>query len=159
MDYFLAMFRLRYMHLLVLLLKLYYQLSYVHLPPEIRLFTTRKSINSYSDADIKLHFRFHGGNQLIRIVVWFQFTHSHTLPSRHVFSGEEALIILLYRFYYPERYVGIDREFGRDYTTCYRIFNWTINFLRAITHESYGILAGFIQFILPKVSSEIWGVG
>lgn len=119
-----------HMHaLFLLLLERYYQLSYVHMPIERRIFTPRRLIDSYNDVDVKLHFRFNSAEQLRRIVTGFQLTQSYTLPSRHSFSGEEALLILLYRFHYPERYVDIEREFGRDYSTCCRIFQWMINFL------------------------------
>ena len=46
------------------------------------------------------------------------------------FGTEEALLILLYRFTFPTRYIQLVPIFGRDHTSIGRVFNWMNKYIR-----------------------------
>ena len=46
------------------------------------------------------------------------------------FGTEEALLILLYRFTFPTRYIQLVEIFGRDHTFIGRVFNWMNKYIR-----------------------------
>jgi len=47
------------------------------------------------------------------------------------FGTEEALLILLYWFTFPTRYIQMVPIFGRDHTSIGRVFNWMNKYIRS----------------------------
>ena len=115
------------------LLKKYRQIAYIDVAKELRYNDpSKRSIAAWSNDEVYLNFRFLNRAQVFRLKDGFKFPEKITLQSRHEFSGEEAVLILLYRFHYPGRLTDMEKIFSRDYSTISRIFNWSINFM--VTH-------------------------
>jgi hypothetical protein len=98
------------------------------LPPIQRLYRT---IDSFSDNEIPQYFRFRTKDQLHRLCAGFRFHEAIVMKSRHKFTGEEVLLVSLYRLHQPTTLgdsCWID-TFGLGYASVSMIVNWFVKYL------------------------------
>lgn len=123
--------------LAILGVKFFYQYRLAISPPvklNLRLpIIERKhrTIDSFSDDEIKQNFRFVTKEQLHRVFLGLHFPDEVILPSRHRFHGQECFLVGLYRLRYPNTLYNADwiSVFGLNYTHVSLIFNWFIRFI------------------------------
>ena len=72
-----------------------------HLP---KIESKHVTIALLNEHDIPQHFRFKTKDQLYRLLHGFQFPHVMFGPSGHKFSGEEVLLLGLFRMHFPSYY-------------------------------------------------------
>ena len=96
--------------------------------PEIR--SRHRTIESFTDSEIVSYFRFRDRQQLRTLCSGFQFPDiMRCCHSRHKFSGEEVLLVGLYRMSHCSRYDdgGFREIFGFDYQKVGKCFNIFLN--------------------------------
>ena len=115
--------------------------------PRIR--NLRRTIDSFSDEEIPVYFRFRSKEQLHRLMRGFQIPMQVKLPKTgNVFEGEELLLIGLYRLHRPTTLSegGFKLIFGMGHTAVSMAFNAFLDFI--VDKWSY-IITDNMDFWLP----------
>ena len=111
------------------------------------------SIDDFSDEECWCHFRFRRPD-LHQLTELFQMPDLIRTKSRYTFRAEEALLVTLWRFNYPKRYVDMIKVFGRWPSHLCEIFLWTIEFLL----QRFGHILDNIMWCQPFVSSFVQAI-
>jgi hypothetical protein len=85
----------------------------------------RRSIESFAASEIPLKFRFRNASQLQRLLEGFQFPETMHDSAGHKFSGEEVLLLGLYRLSTAKPLSDMEEVFGmmdRRAGQCFRLF-------------------------------------
>ena len=102
---------------------LYRQLTQERRIPRVLLFRLNRTINSFSPTEIPDSFRFRSRHQLRQLLELLKIPQRIRLPHRHSCTGEELLLIGLYRLSSTKDLVDLENTFGRDYTWISRVFD------------------------------------
>jgi hypothetical protein len=95
-----------------------------------RSYANRKPrFDCYSDSDILRKFKFRSKDDLIKLKMCFRVPDAVVLPCGHRFTGEEIIMISLYRLHFPSKLNDMQSEFVRDYSSLSRAFHWFIQFM------------------------------
>jgi hypothetical protein len=90
-----------------------------------------RTIDSLNDEDIPIYFRFRSKDQLRRLLVGFKFPDFVRLCNNHLFTGDEILLVSLYRFHRPvtcSDYI-FRVFFGLNDVYVSLIFNYFLNYM------------------------------
>lgn len=88
-----------------------------------------RTIASFSDEWIYSNTRFHSVADLQRLYSNLQIPDKIILDNKSVASGEEALLVTLYRLTFPRRLSDLSEIFGREYSHWSRVIKYTTNWL------------------------------
>jgi hypothetical protein len=88
-----------------------------------------RTIESFPAVELHHSFRFRTHDQLRRLMVAFHIPNVVRLPYRNHCTGEEFLLIGLYRICHTSTLVELESVFGQDYTWISRVFD-TFTILR-----------------------------
>ena len=83
----------------------------------------RRTFASFSSDWIYTNTRFHSSSDLLRLYKALQIPDKIVLPNRSVVSGEEALLVTLYRLSFPRRLSDFEETFGREYSHWSRLLS------------------------------------
>ena len=115
-----------------------------------------RTIESFNGEEIPSYFRFRGKGQLYQLLNGFEFPDFLYTKSRHKFSGEEVLLIGLYRLSHVGRlHCGSFVEiFGFAYHRVSKIFLVFLDFM--VDNWRY-IIRDNISFWLPYLHHLVYG--
>lgn len=127
------------------------------------LLRRKRLFTAYTDDEIETLFGFKSAHQLTELKNQFEFPDDIVLDSHHRFTGEEALMIGLYRLRHPEPLPMLEREFGRDSSTISRCFQFFLSFfidnwsylLMNNMHASVNDIPFFAEAIRRKAEAKI----
>ncbi len=88
---------------------------------------TNPRIADLEEHRCEIDYRFRKGD-LVKLKDVLRIPPFFYLDNRCKVHGEEAMLLLLYRFAYPVRLATLEEKFGREYSQLSRIFN------RVVTH-------------------------
>jgi hypothetical protein len=110
-----------------------------------------RTIDSFGDSDIKIHFRVATKDKLRAVMVAWVVPAHFILGNRAVVTGEEAMLMFLARFTYPQRFdPELTTLFGGDDTIINRAVNLFVTFL----HETHGHrVTNYLHFWQPYFDS------
>jgi hypothetical protein len=103
------------------------------LPPLVPTNPIRCTVARFSEVECVTFFRFRRAD-LVRLLHLTEMPHSIRLGMhRHqnVFCGEEAMLLLLRRFAYPNRFADLVSFFGLQVPQLCLLFNWAVQFFYA----------------------------
>lgn len=86
------------------------------------------SFDDFPPEDIETFFKFRNVHDLRVLMRCFQVPESIQLTYGHMVTGEEAMMIGLYRLHFPTKLDEMARMFGRDSSTVSRIVRWFLDF-------------------------------
>ena len=114
--------------------------------PKIR--NLRRTIDSFTDEEIPVYFRFRSKEQLHRLMRGFQIPMQVKLKTGNIFEGEELLLVSLYRLHRPTTLSegSFKLIFGMGHTAVSMAFNAFLDFM--VDKWSY-IIMDNLNFWLP----------
>ena len=89
----------------------------------------RRTISSFSDDWIYSNTRFHSSTDLMRLYKGLRIPDKIILDNKSVVSGEEALLVTLYRLSFPRRLSDFEKTFGREYSHWSRVIKYTLEWI------------------------------
>jgi hypothetical protein len=97
--------------------------------PKIRKLTV--TIDSFDDEEIPIYFRFDNKDQLRRLVSGFKFPIEFKLKYGHKFTGEEVLLVGLYRLHRPTSILDAcwKHRFHLSYSQVSKVFTCFIEYM------------------------------
>lgn len=114
-----------------------------------------RTIDSFSDSWIHLPCRFLNKTQMKELIEYFHIPQQFTLSNRSVCSGEEALLVTLFKLAFPERLIDLEGTFGRDYSHWSRVINEFMDYI--IKYWSYLLFdnMSFWKKYIPECANVI----
>ena len=88
-----------------------------------------RTVASFSSEWIYSNTRFHSAADLLRLLSALRLPERIVLDNGSVTSGEEALLVTLYRLSFPRRLSDIEETFGRDYSHWSRVIKYTMQWI------------------------------
>ena len=96
---------------------------------ELQNIHRNRTIESFSDEWILNNTRFHSAADLKRLYTKLQIPERIVLGNKSIVSGEEAILVTLYRLTFPRRLSDLEVTFGREYTHWSRVIKFTIKWV------------------------------
>ena len=87
------------------------------------------TIDSFTDEQIKNNFNFQNRGQLHALYSCLRVPVEIRLDNGCLVSGEEALLVTIYRLSWPRKLTQIEEIFGRDYSLWSRCIKFMIDFI------------------------------
>ena len=106
-----------------ILILMYVKLTRERRIPRIPIPRQNRTIESFSDIEISDCFRFRNRLQLHQLKSLLKIPDNFNLPYRHSCTGEELLLVGLYRLSSTKDLIDLEITFGRDYTWISRVFD------------------------------------
>eukprot|EP01041_Mallomonas_annulata_P009436 gene9436-19600_t len=99
--------------------------------PLPRIYGRNRTIDSFNDLEIHTYFRFNSKLQLHQLMDAFRIPQKVTLKSRHVFLGEELLLVTLFRLHSPNSAcdAAFVEVFGFEASRVSRCVNYFLDFM------------------------------
>ena len=110
---------------------------------ELQNIHRNRTIESFSDEWILNNTRFHSGADLKRLFTKLQIPQKIVLSNKSIVSGEEAILVTLYRLSFPRRLSDLEVTFGREYSHWSRVIKFTINW---ISRKWWYLLSNNLEF-------------
>ena len=87
-----------------------------------------RTVDRFTDDKSYNNFQFRRGDPH-RLIACLDLPPAVRCSNGRKFSGEEAVLISLFRLAHPGKLTEVRTVFGRDETQLFRLFNWTMRFL------------------------------